>query len=210
MYAAWIRWYGPLLLRRWPESDKDRRPLLKSLTTCHIGLGLSHGEQNLLLCETAQVAKSCLFPSLPAPPWVTRLWQRLEPVSQWHRNLLPWLVLQPILEETLCVGFWALSCCAKELPHPGFFRPSCQGTTDLLITDTDIETKQSLLCSVCSVAPRGFFSAGRNMPLHFVLSSPKPPTGAASIHSQEEKAEMRQILAVECCCYLSFLSPIMG
>ena len=55
---------------------------------------------------------------------------------------------QPILEETFCGGFWALSCCTEELPHPNFFSPSCQGTTDLLITDTDVETKQSFLCSV--------------------------------------------------------------
>lgn len=52
-----------------------------------------------------------------------------------------------LLEEALCVSFWALSCCVRELPHLSFFR-SCQGTTDLLITDTEIETKQSLLCSV--------------------------------------------------------------
>lgn len=68
LYAARIKGYGPLLLRRWPESDEDCSPLPKSLTTCHIGPGLCRGEENLPLCETAQVAKSCLFPSLPPAP----------------------------------------------------------------------------------------------------------------------------------------------
>lgn len=114
-----MNWCGPLLLGRWPERDKDCSPLLKSLAMCHTVLGLSREEQNLLLCETAQVAKSCL----PPPPWVTRLWQRLEPGSQWHRNLLPWLSLQPILEETLRRLPRPL-CLCQRAATPLFSRPS--------------------------------------------------------------------------------------
>lgn len=111
----------------------------------HTGLELPSGDQNLLLCETAQVAKSCLFLPLSESHSSGRGWS----LSQWHRTLLLWLwlILKHVLEETLYAGPWAVSCCAKELPHLSFFRPSCQGTTGLLITDADIKTKQPLLCS---------------------------------------------------------------
>lgn len=46
----------------------------------------------------------------------------------------------------------------------------------------------------------GFFSAGTSLCFHLTPSSLKPPTGAVSVSSQEEKAEkMRQMLEVERC-----------
>lgn len=115
---------------------------------CHTVLGLSREEQNLLLCETAQVAKSCLPPPAMSHPALAEAGARLTVAQE-----PPALALTPAYP-----GGNPLSAPAPALPVP----KSCHTPVleaFLLIMETDTETEQCLLCSLCSVAPRAFSNA---------------------------------------------------
>lgn len=144
---------------------------------CHTVLGLSRGEQNLLLCETAQVAKSCLPPPRHESPGSGRGWSPAHSGTgtscPGSHSSLSW--------RKPSVGSRARSACAKELPHP------C--SRGLLTHNGDRHQNQAVppllpvLCGSQSLFQCPFL-------LFCLIQS--LCTEAVSIHSQEEKAELRQ------------------
>lgn len=163
---------------------------------CHTVPGLSLGEQNLLLCETAQVAKSCLPPAMS------------------HRALaeagagagLPVPQEPPALAHTAASpGGNPLSAPVPALPVPKGCHTPVLGAF-LLIMETDTKTKQPLFCSLASVAPTAFSSAPS-----FCSVYPKPLHRSCFYpFSGREGRNETDPGPTECWWYLSFLSQTMG
>lgn len=203
LYATWIKWYGHSLVIFLIAGDKECSPLLKSLATCHIGLGLPCGEQNLLLCETAQVSKSCLF-------------------------------LHPSVSHTALPEAGACLTVAQELtalactPAYPWGNPLCRLLRLLLLhrRATTPQFLQAFLSGHHRLTHNGYRHQNQAVPpLLFVLCGSQRPfqcqkERAPSLclvqsllqelfPSQQEKAEMRQILAFEWWCCFFFLRPVV-